>query len=181
MIHEWWNFDFVVILCFYRNSQLFEHNHFKFISHYCFHINSSFVLLYYNTTQNMYDIYFLSIDCSTLLLVTSWIPYNAINVTIRDKYKKLNYNKQDWKTLSISYPNVHLSYGILVRKYKNVTITLQKEQENPLKICFVFKPGIKTLSTCLPVGIEIVPPFSTTVQRLASAQAIQKCFRVVQS
>ena len=31
------------------------------------------------------------------------------------------------------HPNVHLSYGILVRKYKNVTITLQKERENPLK------------------------------------------------
>jgi hypothetical protein len=32
------------------------------------------------------------------------------------------------------HPNFHLSYGILVRKYKNVTITLQKERENPLKI-----------------------------------------------
>ena len=55
-------------------------------------------------------------------------------------------------------------YGILVRKYKNVTITLQKERENPLKICFCFQTGLKSLSTCLPVGIEIVPPFSTTVQ-----------------
>jgi hypothetical protein len=64
------------------------------------------------------------------------------------------------------HPNFHLSYmyGILVRKYKNVTITLQKERENPLKICFCFQTGLKSLSTCLPVGIEIVPPFSTTVQ-----------------
>ena len=30
-----------------RNGQLFEYNHFKFISHYCFYINSSFVLSYY--------------------------------------------------------------------------------------------------------------------------------------
>ena len=32
------------------------------------------------------------------------------------------------------HPNFQLSYGILVRKYKNVTITLQEEQENLLKI-----------------------------------------------
>ena len=30
----------------YRNGQLFEYNHFKIICHYCFHINSSFVLSY---------------------------------------------------------------------------------------------------------------------------------------
>ena len=37
-------------------------------------------------------------------------------------------------------------------------VTLQKVHENPLKSIFAFKPGIKSLSTCLPVGIEIVPP-----------------------
>ena len=37
------------------------------------------------------------------------------------------------------HPYFHLSYGILVHKYKNVTITLQKEQENPLKISFCFQ------------------------------------------
>ena len=37
------------------------------------------------------------------------------------------------------HPNFHLSYGILVRKYKNVTIMLQKERENPLKIRFCFQ------------------------------------------
>jgi hypothetical protein len=44
LIRATWNFDFVVILCLYRNGQiqLFENNHFKTISHYCFHINSSF-------------------------------------------------------------------------------------------------------------------------------------------
>ena len=41
------------------------------------------------------------------------------------------------------HPNFHLSYGILVRKYKNVTITLQKERENPLKISFCFQTGNK--------------------------------------
>ena len=39
------------------------------------------------------------------------------------------------------HPNFHLDYGILVRKYKNVTITLQKEQEHPLKISFCFQTG----------------------------------------
>jgi hypothetical protein len=52
------NFDFVVIVCLYRNGQLFEYNNFKIICHYCFHINSAFVLSYYYTTQNMYDTYF---------------------------------------------------------------------------------------------------------------------------
>jgi hypothetical protein len=37
--------------------------------------------------------------------------------------------------------NFHLSYGILLSKYKNVTITLQKEQENPLKISFCCLTG----------------------------------------
>jgi hypothetical protein len=73
------------------------------------------------------------------------------------------------------HAHIHLRYGILVRKYKNVTITLQQEREN------VFKPGIKSLATCLTVAIEIVPPFNTTVQPSASPQAIQKCFGVVQS
>ena len=36
-------------------------------------------------------------------------------------------------------PNFHLRYAILVRKSKNVTITLQKYQENPLKIGFCFQ------------------------------------------
>jgi hypothetical protein len=30
---------------------------------------------------------------------------------------------------------------MLVRKYKNVTITLQKERENPLKVRFCFQNG----------------------------------------
>jgi hypothetical protein len=34
-------------LCLYRNDKLFEYNHFKIISHYCFYIKSSFVLWYY--------------------------------------------------------------------------------------------------------------------------------------
>jgi hypothetical protein len=41
------------------------------------------------------------------------------------------------------HPHFHLSYGILVRKYKNVTITLQKERENPLNISFCFQTGDK--------------------------------------
>jgi hypothetical protein len=41
------------------------------------------------------------------------------------------------------HPHFHLSYGLLVRKNKNVTITLQKEGENPLKIRFCFQTGDK--------------------------------------
>jgi len=41
------------------------------------------------------------------------------------------------------HTNVHLSHGILVRKYKNVTITLQKEREKPLNISFCFQTGDK--------------------------------------
>ena len=96
--------------------------------------------------------------------------------------------KRDWKTLKISYlhlvkmhPNFHLSYVISVHKSKNVMITLQKYPENPLESVVVFKPGIRSLSTCLSVGIEIVPPFSTTVQPSTSPRAIQKCFRAVKS
>jgi vancomycin permeability regulator SanA len=57
LIHATCNFDFVVIVCLYRNGQLFEYNNFKIISH-CFHINSAFVLSYYYTNQNMFDTYF---------------------------------------------------------------------------------------------------------------------------
>ena len=46
------------VFILYINGKLFEYNYFKIISHYCFHINSSFVLSYYNTTQNMYNAYF---------------------------------------------------------------------------------------------------------------------------
>jgi hypothetical protein len=35
--------------------------------------------------------------------------------------------------------NFHLIYGIWDRKYKNITITLQKEQEYPLKLSFCFQ------------------------------------------
>jgi hypothetical protein len=55
---------------------------------------------------------------------------------------------------SISLPFVkmhtsfHLIYGINVRMYKNVMITLQKEQENPLQISFCFQTREKSLSTC---------------------------------
>jgi hypothetical protein len=57
--------------------------------------------------------------------------------------KNLITTKQDWEKLKICislhfvkmHPHFYLSYGILVRKYKNVTIiTLQIEQENALKM-----------------------------------------------
>ena len=66
------------------------------------------------------------------------------------------------------HPNFHLGYGNF-QQVQNAMITLQKEQENSLKISF--HVGIKSLTTFVPVGIEILPPFSTSVQPLASPQA----------
>jgi hypothetical protein len=107
---------------------------------------TSILHLFYrtNTTQNMYQtLFFISREFSILILVTSCIC-NAIHVTIRAKYKKLNYNKiRPKKTLKMIscrvipkvsqgitlhfieiHPNFHMSYGILLRKYKNVMNTL---------------------------------------------------------
>jgi hypothetical protein len=47
---------------------------------------------------------------------------------------------------------------------------LIKRTRKSIKNQFLFS---KSLSTYLPVGIEIVPPFSTTVQPSASSQAVQ--------
>ena len=65
-------------------------------------------------------------------------------------------------------------YGILVHNYKNIMITLQKEQENPLKSVFVFELGKKSLYTVYPWALRPYHPS-------AFPQTIQKCFRVVQS
>ena len=55
----------------------------------------------------------------------------------------------DTKGISLHFvkmhPNFHLIYGILVCKYKNVMIMLQKERENPLKIRFCFQIGDKII------------------------------------
>ena len=149
LIRTTWNFDFDFSLSFCVFIEMVN-NHFKIISHYWCHMNSSFVLSYYNTTQNMYDTYFLSIEFSSLLLVTSWIRYVSM-WQYAPNTKKLNHHKirlrnvENWLIVE-RYLNVHLCYGILVRKYKNVTITLQKEQENPLKICFCFQSRDKIVS-----------------------------------
>ena len=71
-----------------------------------------------------------------------------------------------------TYSHFHLSSGILIRKYNNVMNTLQKKQEHPPKISVCFQTGdkgnnkitelrtilIRSLSTCLLVGIDMVPP-----------------------
>jgi hypothetical protein len=44
------------------------------------------------------------------------------------------------------HAHIHLRYGILVLKYKNVAITSQQERENPLKIRFCFQTGDKIVS-----------------------------------
>ena len=92
LIRTTWNFDFdfSLSLCVFIEM---VNNHFKIIfSHYCCHMNSSFVLSYYNTTQNMYDTYFLSIEFSSLLLVMSWIQCVS-TWQYAPNTKKLNHHK----------------------------------------------------------------------------------------
>jgi hypothetical protein len=75
----------------------------------------------------------------------------VFNVTIRAKYKKLNYNKRILKNvISLHFvkmhPNFHLSYDILVRKY-NVTITIKKRTRKSIKISFCFQTRDKNVLT----------------------------------
>ena len=75
LIRVTWNIDFVVMLCLYRNGQLFEYNHFKIICYYCF---ISILHLFYrtNTTQNMYQAFFFYIK-RILDPITSDVMYNV--------------------------------------------------------------------------------------------------------
>ena len=56
-------------------------------------------------------------------------------------------------------------------------ITLQKQLENLKKL---FKIGIQSMFVCLSVGIDIVPPFCSSVQPSALPQIIDECFALVQ-
>jgi hypothetical protein len=59
-----------------------------------------------------------------------------------------------------------MSYGIVLRKYKNVMITLSKEQENPIKISWCFQTEDKIVIYVSIRGHwgtryqEMRPPFS---------------------
>jgi hypothetical protein len=54
-----------------------------------------------------------------------------------------NWSMGDTKSISLHFDKMHTSfhliYGSNVHMYKNVMITLQKEQENPLQISFCFQ------------------------------------------
>jgi hypothetical protein len=101
----------------------------------------------------MYDTYFLSIESGPI----TGDVMNTVRLSTwqyAPNTKNLITTKIDWETLKICqllsdtkgislhfvkmHPNFHLIYGILVCKYKNVMIMLQKEWENPLKIRFLF-------------------------------------------
>jgi hypothetical protein len=63
--------------------------------------------------------------------------------------KNLNYNNTRLRNIDNcrveicqNAQNYHMSYGILVCKYKNAMITFQKDKENPQKSVYVFKLGI---------------------------------------
>ena len=76
--------------------------------------------------------------------MASWILHYPLDNT--PQLQKKNHNKTrrrnvqkltNWRLIT----NVHLSYDILLQEYKNITITLQKEQEYPLKFSFCFQTG----------------------------------------
>ena len=50
----------------------FEYKHFKIISHYCYHVNSSFALSYYKCTTHLYfiNIIFEPISGDVINIVT---------------------------------------------------------------------------------------------------------------
>jgi hypothetical protein len=121
----------------------------EIISHYCFHINSSLVLSY-NTTQNMYDTCFINIilgsinsDVMNNVTLSTWQYAQIQEIKLQQNKTEKRSKLVNCRMISLHFvkmhPNFHLSYGILVRKYKNVTITLQTERENPLKVRFCFQ------------------------------------------
>jgi hypothetical protein len=74
------------------------------------------------------------------------------------------------------HPNFHLSLDILVRKYKNVTMTLQKERENSLKISFCFQTGDKIVIYVSTRGHWDCTTIQHHCTTFSFASAIQKCF-----
>jgi hypothetical protein len=108
-----------------------------------------------STRQYATNTYKLNHDITWLESVVHWLishTHKHTHTHTYNIYKGISLHKVT------TYSHFHLSYGILVRKYNNVMNTLQKEQEHPLKSVFIFKLGIISLSTCLPVGIDMVPP-----------------------
>jgi len=124
------------------------------------HLNSSFVLSGQHMTQIMYGTFFF------INGIIDPITGDVINT---HQYKKLNHNKtwlrnvENW--LTVGYPilrqnslKILLELWYFSPQVQNVMITLQKEQENPLKSVFVFKPGIKSLHTVYPWALRLYHP-----------------------
>ena len=74
--------------------------------------------------------------------------------------------------------NFHLSYDMSFHLYKKrydyVTKTTRKYKNK------LFKIGMQSMFACLSVGIDIVPPFCSSVQHSALPQIIDGCFALVQ-
>jgi uncharacterized membrane protein (DUF485 family) len=82
---------------------------------------------------------FLSIEFSILLLVTSWIMY-AIHVTIRAKYKKLNYNKiRPKKNVKKYHPTLYRNSPTFSHELWHFTPQVQKRYD------YVIKRTIKSI------------------------------------
>ena len=101
----------------------------------------------YHTTSSLETNFFINI-IEYLDIITDDVM-NIILLSMWQIYKKLNHKKDREMVKGISlhivkmHPNFHPSKGILVCNYKIVMITLQKEQENSLKISFCFQNGDK--------------------------------------
>ena len=111
------NFDFVFSVCLYRNGL----NTIIFKS-FLIIVFTSILHLFYRIILKYHPKYVRNIFFSNTIPALLLVP-------------SLHFVKM--------LPHFHLSYGILVCKYKNITITLQKERENPLNISFCFQTGDK--------------------------------------
>ena len=90
--------------------------------------------------------------------------------TPHTKYNKSNYNKTRLRNVKNLYlPTLCQNAPTFLPELWHFSPQVQKPYDyvtNRTRKCTKndFKLGIKSLSTCLLMGIEIVPPFCTTVQ-----------------
>ena len=138
---------------------LLEYKYFKIISH----LVIIYILNLVFRTASSFNVHLPSIYLFTLLLVTSGIlRYPRGNTRQLQKTKsQQNEAEKRWKLTNCRViTNFHLSYGFWVRKYKNITITLQKEQEYPLKFSFCFQ-----ISDSIVIHVYILEHWDCTTRQ----------------
>jgi hypothetical protein len=95
VLHETLIFMSFKICIFIEMVRLFECKYFKIISHYCYHMNSSFALSYYKCMTHLYFINRIlepiSGDVINIVMLSMWQYATNTN--------KLNHNKTRWKNI----------------------------------------------------------------------------------